>query len=458
MVTRLLGSEEILNENKLDSMFNARSIAVVGASNTLGKVGCTILKNLIDGGFSGEIYPINPKDSEVQGYRAYKKLNEVEHDIDLAVIAIPSKLVPASVKEAGEKAIKNIIIITGGFREIGKDELEKEMLNIAKDYDISILGPNCQGLNYTPNNMCASWPLIKEKGPMAIIAQSGTIAATFGMWAEEEGIGISSLISLGNKSGLSELSFMEFLAKDEKTKVIALNIEGIKDGRKFMEVSKKIVGSKSVVVLKPGRTERGKRAAQSHTKSIAGSDEIFSAACKQTGIIRAETFTELYDFSKALGFLKKPKGNNVLIITSSGGSGILATDVFEENKMVVRELDSSLKEVLKSELPSYCVVSNPIDLTGDTDALRYEKCVKSTMHCDYIDMFLLIFGDPIPGACEVVERLRGLTDKPIVVCYLGGGETERLEAMKMHKLGIPVFQTPERAAKAASVLMLSRVE
>lgn len=447
-----------MKKNSLNCMFHANSVAVVGASNSQGKVGYTILKNLIDGGFKGKIHPVNPKDTEVLGIPAYKSLMDIEGEVDLGVIVIPGKLVSGAVKEAGEKGIKNLIIITGGFKEIGNDELEKEVIETAKRYNISILGPNCQGLNFTPNNMCASWPLIGKKGPMAIVAQSGTVAAAFGMWAEEEGIGISGLVSLGNKSGLNEIDFMEFFEEDDETKVIALNVEGIKDGRRFMEVAERVVTKKPVVVLKPGRTARGRKAAQSHTKSIAGSDEIFSAACRQVGVLRANTFTELYDFSKALGFLKKPKGRNVLIITSSGGSGILATDIFEDNGMVVPELDQNFKESLKNVVPSHCVVSNPLDLTGDTDALRYEKCVEIARECDYIDMFLLIFGDPIPGACEVVERLKEKVNKPIVVCYLGGGSVEKEEALKMHKSGIPVFPTPERAARAASILLYSKLD
>lgn len=438
-------------ENKLEHMFHAKSVAVIGASNNQGKVGYTIMKNLMEGGYKGKIYPVNPKEKEVLGITAYKSLMDIDGEVELAVIVIPSKLVPGLVKEAGEKGVKNIVIITGGFKEIGNDELEREVINTAREYGISILGPNCQGVNYTPNNLCASWPLIKSKGPMAIVAQSGTVAAAYGMWAEEEGIGVSSIVSLGNKSDLNELEFMEFFAEDDSTKVIALNVEGIKDGRKFMDVSRRIAAKKPVVVLKPGRTERGRKAAESHTNSIAGSDEIFSAACRQVGIIRANTFTELYDFSKALAFLKRPDGKNVLIVTSSGGSGILATDILEENGMVVHDMDPELKRKLKDELPSHCVVSNPIDLTGDTDAARYEKCVETANEYNY-DMFLLIFGDPIPGAAEVVQRLSEKVNKPIVVCYLGGGYIEKEETKNMHKNGIPTFPTPERAAKAASIL------
>lgn len=439
--------------NELNEMFNAKSVAILGASNNPNKIGYNILKNLIDSGYKGQIYPINIKEEQVLGLKAYKNVSEISEKIDLIVIIIPSNLVLGALEEASSKGVKNAIIISGGFREIGNDDMENDLVKYAQEKGISFIGPNCQGINYTPNNMCVSWPLIKTRGSMAIIAQSGTVAAAFSMWAEKEEIGISGSVSLGNKSGVSELDIMEFFAEDDNTKVIALNLEGTKEGRRLMEMSKKIVPEKPIVVLKPGRTEKGIKAAQSHTKSIAGSDKVFSAACKQVGIVRADTITEFYDYSKILALLKKPKGKNVLIVTSSGGSGILATDTFEENNIVdVIELNSNLKDILTKELPSHCVVSNPIDLTGDTDALRYKKCVEMTCESDSIDFYLLIFGDPIPGACEVVEELKRETEKPIIVCYLGGGDVEGEEVIKMHRKGIPTFPTPERAAKAASVL------
>jgi len=438
-------------ENKLNKMFNANSIAIIGASNNPNKTSYQILKNLIDGAYRGKIYPINQKENEILGLKAYSKITDIDGGIDLAVIVIPARLIPETMKEMGEKNVNTAIIISGGFKEIGNYELEKEVVETANKYNISFVGPNCQGINYTYNNLCASWPLITAKGSLCIIAQSGTVAATLGTWAENEGIGATGIVSLGNKTDLNEMDFIDFFLKDENTKVIALNIEGFTNGKKFMEIAKNNK-EKDIVVLKPGRTEKGKKVAQSHTKSVSGSDVIFDAACKQAGVIRAYSITELYDYSKALGLLKKPKGNRVMVITSSGGSGILATDIFEENYVEVVDLNPELSQKLKAELPSHCVVSNPLDLTGDTDAYRYEKCVNIANEYDDIDMFLLIFGDPIPNACNVVSSLKEKVSKPIIVCYLGGGEVEKEETLSMHRNGIPVFPAPERAAKAISIL------
>lgn len=438
--------------NELNKMFNANAVAVIGASNNSNKTGYQILKNLIDGGYKGKIYPINHKDNEILGLKAYSKISDINGDIDLAVIVIPGPFIPEVMKEMGEKNVNNAIIISGGFKEIGNNDLENEVIEAAKKYNIAFVGPNCQGINYTNNNLCASWPLITTKGPLSIIAQSGTVAATFGTWADQDGIGTSGIVSLGNKTDLNELDFIDFFLKDDKTKVIALNIEGLKDGKQFMEIAKNN-DKKDIVVLKPGRTKKGIKVAQSHTKSVSGSDVIFDAACKQSGVIRAYSITELYDYSKALALLQKPKGNRVMVITSSGGCGILATDIFEEQGVEVVDLNPELANKLKLELPPHCVVSNPLDLTGDTDAYRYEKCVNFANEYDDIDMFLLIFGDPIPNACDVVSALTEKANKPITVCYLGGGEIEREETILMHKKGIPVFPTPERAAKAISILL-----
>ncbi len=438
--------------NNLETLFNAKSVAVVGASNKIGKKGYEILNNLINGGYEGKIFPVNPKDETVQNLTAYKSLSDIDETIDLIVVVIPSKFVPSLLEEAGKLSIKNAVIITGGFREIGCTELDDAMMAAAEKYNIRIVGPNCQGINYTPNKMCVSWPLIKAKGPMAIIAQSGTVAAQFGVTADNDKLGVSGLVSLGNKSGLDELDFLRFFGSDPNTKAIALNLEGIKKGREFLALVGEVSKDKPVVILKPGRTTKGMIAAQSHTKSIAGSDRIFDAACRQFGLIRAAGVDDLYDFTKALGFLNKPSGNRIQVITSSGGSGILATDIFEEMNADLVKIDSNLKAVLEEKLPSHCVVSNPLDLTGDTNAERYQVCMDEAVKYDYCDMFLLIFGDPIVGAAEVVADLKKKTNKPIIVCYLGGGDVEDVETKKMHQIGIPTFPTPTRAAKAISIL------
>lgn len=437
----------------LEDMLYAKTIAVVGASSKPGKMGHVILKNIIDGGYEGEIYPINFKEDVILGKKCYPSVMEVPRSIDLVVVVVPAPLVNDVIRQSGEKGAKGAIIITGGFREIGNDHLESEVLETAKEYGIRIVGPNCSGVNYIANKMCATWPLAKVKGPIGIAAQSGTIGNAIELWAEKEGIGISCLAALGNKSDISEIDFVEFFSTDINTKVIALNIEGIKDGKRFIETVSKASKKKPIIVLKPGTTTKGRVAAASHTKSIAGNDEIFSAFCKKYGVVRADNMTDFYDFCKIAATAKKVKGNKMLIITSSGGAGILATDTAERNGVDIAPISTKLKNVLKEILPDQCVLSNPLDLTGDATAERYEQALNAAINIDDYDMILTIFGDPISGAYDLVNNIRLKDKAEIIVSYLGGGEVEEEEVRLMNKNGIPVFPTPERAVKATNVLL-----
>ncbi|MEW6229757.1 MAG: CoA-binding protein [Bacillota bacterium] len=449
----------------LDRIFKPSSVAVVGASANPEKTGHTILKNILDGGFAGRVYPINPGGGEILGLQAYPSLSGIPGQVDLAVVVVPAKVVPDVMRQAGDRGVGGAVIISGGFREVGNDDLEREVTTIARSFGIRVIGPNCQGVNYTASGLCASWPLITRKGGMAVISQSGTVGAALGEWAEDEGIGISAFVSLGNKADVDEIDLISYFGKDPNTRVISLYMEGTQDGRRFMEICREALKSKPVVVLRPGRTEKGRKAAESHTKSIAGNHMIFDGVCKQVGITRAGSVRELYDFSKALMFAERRamrtaarrKPYRVAVLTSSGGSGIIAADAAQECGIEVPDLGAEAMERLKAALPSHCVVRNPLDLTGDTPAERYEVGVSELASSEEVDAFLLIFGDPIPRATEVVTRLKsGLKSNgrapEIVVCYIGGGAVGKDESARMQKAGIPVFPTPERAVRAIGAL------
>jgi len=438
----------------LDKIFNAKSIAVVGASANPEKTGHVIIKNIIEGGFKGQIYPINPNSSEMLGLQCYHSLLEIPVDkIDLVIIVVPARFVPGILEEVSQKQVSGVVIISGGFREAGNNDLELTVVETAKKYGIRIIGPNCQGVTYTPNNLCAAWPLMKAKGNMAIISQSGTVGAAFAGWAKEDNLGLSSFVSLGNKSDIDEIDLIKYFSLDHSTNVIGIYLEGVKEGQTSMKVSRNVVSKKPIVVIRPGRTKKGSIAAQSHTKSIAGDYKIFDAACKQVGIIKADTVYELYDFSKIFSLCKIPKGNNCLIITSSGGSGILATDVAEKNNVNIVTLTSETKDILAQSLPSHCIIGNPLDLTGDTNAERYYEVVKKLKSVNYIDIVLLIFGDPITNAADFAKRMKDEVSQEIVACYIGGGDIQDKEVLNLHQAGIPVFPTPERAMRAISALM-----
>lgn len=437
----------------LEDILLAKSIAVVGASNNPNKMGHTLIKNIVDGGFEGKIYPVNLKEDKILGIRAYPDISSIPENIDLVVVSVPAFAVQDIIKQAGEKGVKGAIIISGGFKEIGNHDLEKEVLKTAREYGMRIIGPNCQGVNYTANKMCATWPLVKTQGSIGVVSQSGTIGATIELWAEREDMGVSCFASLGNKSDISETDFVEYFADDPNTKVVALNIEGIQEGEAFVDTMVRTSHKKPIVVLKPGRTAKGIEAVASHTKSIAGNDKIFSAFCKKHGIVRANDITEFYDFCKIAATSRKPKGNKMLIITSSGGAGIIATDTAEKIGIDIASISHELKRKLEDILPDQCVLSNPLDLTGDATAERYEKTLKAVMDDGNFDLLLTIFGDPIPGAFEVINKFKSNSKAQIIVSYLGGGDVEEQEVKLMNRNNIPAFPTPERAVKAAKALL-----
>jgi acetyl coenzyme A synthetase (ADP forming)-like protein len=435
--------------------FEPESVAVIGASRDPSKTGHVILKNIVEGGYKGRIYPINPSANEILGLKCYKSVLEVPENIDLAVVVVPARLVPSVIDELGVKKVKAAVIISGGFRETGTQEgrrLEEELKNKAISNNVRVLGPNCQGVNNPHVGLCASWPLIRSRGPLAIVSQSGTIAAAFELWAEEEGIGVSKMAALGNKIDVDETDLLEYLRDDAETRAIAMYIESVRDGRRFLRVATETSLKKPVVVLKSGRTPSGVRAVASHTGSLAGSYAIYYSAFKKAGIAVADTIEELYDIAKGLALLPRTDGERIQIVTSSGGSGIVSVDYAEMLGLKLASLEESSRESLRSELPTHCIVGNPLDLTGDADAERYDKVLKVLVKDPNIDVILTIFGDPIPGASEVIKKWFN-SGKTIVPVYIGGGSVEVVERRKMHESRIPTFKTPERAVKVVKALV-----
>ncbi|GAB4368037.1 MAG: acetate--CoA ligase [Deltaproteobacteria bacterium] len=425
----------------LDPLFRPRSVAVIGASSNPEKMGHQIFRNLAEAGFAGTLLPVNPKGETILGIPSVRSAADLPEGVDLAVVIIPARLVPATILELGSRKVRAAIVITGGFAESGEEgaALQEEMVRNASRCGIRLVGPNCQGINYPWHGLCASWPLITRRGDIALVSQSGTVGAALADWASEERLGFSAFVSMGNRADVDEADLIGFFADDPNTRVVALYIEGVQDAPKFLGA----VGRcrKPVVIFKAGRTERGRQAAESHTRSLAGRDEIYDAVFRQHGIHRADTLEDLYDFAKALAYLPAPAGPRMLIVTSSGGSAIIATDVAEKEGFRVDPLPADLAGTLRGILPAHCIVGNPLDLTGDTDAARYANVLEAAG--DHYDVVMTIFGDPIPGASEVVRP--GRCD---LVSYLGGAEIERDERRKMHERKIAVFPTPERAVRA----------
>jgi len=433
--------------------FEPSGVAVVGASREPGKLGHEVLRNILEAGFKGKLYPVNPKADEVLGLKCYPSVKEVPEKIELAIVVVPARFVPSVIAECGGKGVRAAVVISGGFREVGAqgEELERQMLETAKKAKIRVLGPNCQGVNSASVGLCASWPLVKARGPISVVSQSGTVLASMGCWASEDGVGVSKLVALGNKCDVDETELLAYLADDLETRVIALYIEGVRDGRKFVEVARDAVRKKPVVVLKGGRTPKGAEAVLSHTRSLAGEDAIFDAAFKQAGIIRVSGVEELYDACKGLALLPLPKGENVAIVTSSGGCGILATDACEELGLNVVDMPANVRQELAGELPPECILRNPLDLTGGANSKMYDDVLTALDAANEIHSVLVIVGDPMLGIAEVIVRhlARG---KTLVLVMLGGGKVEAEERAKLQAAKVPVYPSPTRGALALAAL------
>lgn len=440
----------------LEDLFRPKAVAVIGASGTPGKTGHTILQNILAGGFEGPVYPVNPRGGEILGRAVVTAVPQLPAGIDVAVVVIPAAMVPDTLMQLGSRGVKFAVIISGGFREAGNDELEAGLQQAIKGSGVRVVGPNCQGIVSTGAGLCASWPLTTKRGPIAVISQSGTVAAAVAGWAEDEGVGVSGVVSLGNRSDVDESDLIAHFAADPGTQAVALYVEGLRDGRKFMEAARAVRrAGKALFVLRPGRTERGIKAAQSHTKSMAGSYAVFQGVARQMGAVLVPDVTSLFDAAHTWAYLGGPSNSGLSVVTSSGGSGILAADTAEENGYKLSDLQPATAAELKAALPSHCVIGNPLDLTGDADAPRFDVAGRIMLRAAETGTLLAIFGDPIPGAAEVAASLAAgarESGKQVVCCYIGGGATEKEEVQEMRSRGMLAFPTPERAARALALV------
>jgi len=439
----------------LDVLFKPKSVAVIGASRTPGKIGYAILDS-IKRSFSGRIYPINPEAPEIMGLTAFPSVSAVPEPIDLAVIAVKAEKVKDIILECKKKRIKAAIIITSGFSEIGNKEGELELIKAGKD--IKILGPNCVGV-FAPKEMDTLFmphERLKrpEEGGIGFISQSGAFGTALIDLAASEGAGISKFVSIGNKIDINETDMIEYLGKDPSTRAIAVYLESITDGKAFVSVAKRVSKIKPIIVLKAGKTKTGAEAAASHTGSLAGETQVYSAAFEQAGIIEAKTTEEVFDFSKILANQPPLKDNNIVIVTDGGGFGILAADAAEECGLNMVQIDDKSTAGLKQFLPTYASLKNPIDLTGDSTSERYQKALEIVFKDKNVSGVVVIALLQIATLDEkIIDVLRDckMYGKPFVVCATGGEYTQK-RASKLESFGIPVYPTPERAVKAMCAL------
>ena len=447
---------------QLKHLFMPKSVAVIGASRHPGKIGHEILRNLIEYGFEGKIYPINPTAEEILGLKVYPSILDVPDEVDLAVISIPAHKVPHVLEECGEKGVKTTAIISSGFGEIGNVELEREVLDIARKYGIRILGPNIIGVVYTPSKLNASFgPRDVVKGNIAFLSQSGALGIALMGWTITEEIGLSAVVSLGNKIDIDDADLLEFFYEDENTRVITIYMEGLRDGRKFMKVAAKVTKKKPVIVLKSGRSERGAKAAASHTGSLAGADRIFDAAFKQSGVLRAITFEDMFDWARALATQPPVKMNEAVIITNGGGAGVMATDAAEEYGVNLLEPSPKLTETFRKYMPEFGSPKNPVDLTGQANAESYYGAVKAAFESEEVGAIIVLYCrtavlDPMDMAKAVMDAVKDAKEegyvKPIVVNLLGGEDTIKA-SKELNRKGIPSYPIPERAVKTLGAMI-----
>lgn len=442
----------------LDNFFQPDSVAVIGASRDPEKLGFAVLNNLKEGGYEGRLYPINPKAEEILGLKAYESVLDISDPVGLAIIVVPSKIVPHVLRECGEKGISSVVIITAGFREAGREglERERELLDIAKEYELRLIGPNCLGVIDTDTPMNATFAAgMPPTGPIAFMSQSGALGTAVLDLAMAGRIGFSKFVSLGNKADVSETDLLKAWGDDPNSRVILIYVEGLPDGQEFMRVAREVTRNKPVVAIKSGVTKSGSRAVSSHTGSLAGSEEAYKAAFKQAGVTRAASMEQVFDY--ALGFAYQPplEGNRIGIVTNAGGPGILATDAVERAGLEIPRLNGETVQGLRDYLPGAASAANPVDVLGDALADRYERAIDLVLGDSNVDGLIVIVTPQamteIEKTAHAVGQLSQQVDKPLLGCFMG---ESRIDAgvRILREYGVPNYPFPERGAAALAAM------
>ncbi|MEM3695904.1 MAG: CoA-binding protein [Candidatus Bathyarchaeia archaeon] len=465
----------------LHAFFSPKSVAIVGATKKINKAGHVIFKNFVEnkrrGVFKGEVFPVNPYEDSILGFQCYPSVTKIPVELDLVVVVVPAEIVPKIMEDAAAKKVKAVVIISSGFSEIGKHELENEVLTIAKKAGIRILGPNCLGVYdsktgvdmlFLPETkiLTTGEEVIATPRPMpgniAMVTQSGAFGVAALDYLAGRQIGVSKFVSFGNKCDVDEAEMLRYLLHDEETRVIMLYIEDIKSGREFIKIAKEVAKKKPIVALKAGRTEAGARAAASHTGALAGSDQIYDAVFAQTGVIRAKDMEEFFDAGKALAMQLPASGKNVGIVTDAGGPGIMAVDECELRGLTVKRFSEATIqkfEKLKEEgrLPKFATNLNPVDITGSGTSEMFETAVEILFQDPEINGIILLGLHHTPALQEDyidrVARVASKYDKPIVACDIGETEMALHTRFRFDKLGIPAYSSPEDSARAMNALV-----
>jgi len=440
----------------LSKLFSPRSVAVIGASATPGKLGFDLLENLVNSNYSGKIYPVNPKAKQILGKKAYSSVASISGQIDLAIVAVPAPLVLKILHECVRKKIRNMVVISAGFKESNQEgvEREAEIQRLIKKHNLVLVGPNCLGILNTYEDLNASFAEgLPKRGNVALISQSGAMAVAITDWADAEEIGFSKIISLGNKAGINENDCLEYLLKDPETKVIALYLESFVDGKKFMEIARKVALKKPIILFKSGVSEAGTKAVASHTGALAGSDTAVETALRQCGVLRAETIEDFFDCVRVFSMQPLPLGNRVAIVTNAGGPGVIATDAIEKSPWLnLAEFKKETSAHLQKTLPKTANIHNPVDVVGDALANRYTNALEGILPDSNVDIALVILTPQIMTEKERTAKTinqfhEQFPKKPILTAFMGGRNIE-YAALKLAERNIPNFLYPTRAVKA----------
>ncbi|WP_439656842.1 acetate--CoA ligase family protein [Lentzea sp. HUAS TT2] len=443
----------------MNRIMRPNAVAVIGASNEEGKIGNSVMKNLVNGGYQGEIYPINPKADEILDRKAFAGIADVPGDIDVAVFAIPAKFVPAALEEVGKKGVGGAIMIPSGFGETGNIELQDEIVTIARKHGVRILGPNIYGYYYTPENLSATFCTPYDvKGGVALTSQSGGIGMAILGFSRSAGMGVSSIVGVGNKADIDEDDLLTFFESDPNTQLVAMHLEDLKDGRSFAETAKRVSEKKPVVVLKAGRTDQGAKAASSHTGALAGNDRVYDDILRQSGVIRAPGLNDLLEYARGIPLLATPKGENVVIITGAGGSGVLLSDACVDNGLSLMSIPDDLDAAFRKFIPPFGAAGNPVDITGGEPPSTYRNTIALGLADDRIHSLILgywhtIVTPPMVFAKLVVDvveeyRANGI-HKPVVASLAGDVEVEEASEY-LYRNGVVAY--PYTTEKPVAVL------
>lgn len=442
----------------IDSIFNPKTIAVIGASAEEKKVGNAVLRNLLNG-FEGKVYPINPTKSEILSLKCYPTVSAVPDQVDLAVVVIPAKAVAEALRDCARAGVKGVVVITAGFKEVGGEGVarEREIVEIVRSSGIKMVGPNCLGVMNTRNKMNASFAAqLPPPGRVAFFSQSGALGVAIIDWALENNFGFSKFVSFGNKADLNETDFLEYFAKDPETDVILGYIEDVVDGMRFLNVAKEVTKVKPVILIKSGATEAGARAASSHTGALAGSDRAFTEAFRKTGIIRAQGIQELFDTAEMLLSRRLPKGKRLLIVTNAGGPGIIAADTADRLGIKLDPMSSASIDAIADKLPSNASLYNPIDVIGDATSERYRVVLEQASKDEAVEGICVILTPQamtdVDNIADVVVSVSKVTEKPIFATFIGG-QRIRNAVRKLKENHIPHFNDPSVAITAYSKLI-----